>query len=187
MLRLSSQARLPRYQPLPSVTPIAFAPVLQQRGDVVGLVLQALVVAGPARREDGITDALAVDGHLVEAVARHVGAGAFDVALQRELAPQHRRRARDLGVLRQIRLDPARLPVGGLQQAHLPERRRRSTRTACRRRPTRAPARSSAGPTTAPDPRRRTLTESPDFATPESQTRPLPLRSAASLVATWSW
>ena len=123
MFRLSSQARLPRYQPLPSVDADRVRPLLQERGDVVGLVLQALVVAGPAGREDCVPDPLTVDGHLVEPVARYVGAGPLDFAIHGELAPQHRRRPRLRHVVGQAGFDPAGRPVGRLQQARLPEGR----------------------------------------------------------------
>ena len=53
---------------------------LQERRDVVRLVLQALVVAGPARREQLVADALSVQMYLVEPVARDVEPGAGDVA-----------------------------------------------------------------------------------------------------------
>src|SRR5207237_257833 len=42
----------------------------QQRGHVVGLVLQALAVARPSGREELVADAPAVEAHLVKAVAR---------------------------------------------------------------------------------------------------------------------
>ncbi len=93
---------------------------LQERRDVVGLVLEALVVAGPAGSEELVAHALAVQVQLVEAVARRVGARASGRARELELAPQHRNRARLRHVLLERGLDPARLPVGGLDEAHLP-------------------------------------------------------------------
>ena len=95
-------------------------PPLQERRDVVGLVLQALVVARPPRREHRVANSLPVDGHLVEPVARHVRARPLDVAIHGELAPQQRRRAGRLDVLRESGFDPARLPVRRLQEAHFP-------------------------------------------------------------------
>ena len=97
---------------------------LQERRDVVGLVLEALVVARPSRREELIADAPTVQVHLVEAVARHIGSGLRDRARELELAPQHRRRPALRHVFRQARLDPARLPVRGLEEPHLPGGRR---------------------------------------------------------------
>ena len=102
----------------------------QLRGHVVGLVLEALAVARPARREELVAHAAAVDLELVQAVARHVRPGRADLAAQRERPAQHRRRLRLLQILAQHRLDPERLPVGGREQAGLepcagaPRRRR---------------------------------------------------------------
>ena len=99
-------------------------PALEQGRDVVGLVLQALVVARPARGEELVAHPLAVEVQLVEPVARHVGARARDGSAQLEHAAQHGHRPAGLHVLREVGLDPARLPVGGLEEAHLPGRRR---------------------------------------------------------------
>ncbi len=95
---------------------------LEQWRDVVGLILEALVVAGPAGGEKLVANALAVEPHLVQAVAGHVGARSDHRAAQREVAPQHRHRSRLGDVLRDVRLDPAGLPVRRLQETHLPPR-----------------------------------------------------------------
>ena len=93
----------------------------QVAADVVRLVLQALAVARPARREDLVAHTPAVDLQLVEAEARRVDARPPNRPAHRERAPQQRRRLRRLRVLVPRRLDPLRLPVGEGEQAHLPE------------------------------------------------------------------
>ena len=60
-------------------------PSAKQVGDVVGLVLEPLVVARPTWREHLVADAAAVDLHLVQAEARHVCARGRDGAVEREL------------------------------------------------------------------------------------------------------
>ena len=42
-------------------------------GYIISLVLDPLVVGGPAWREEFVTDAAAVDSHLIETTARDVG------------------------------------------------------------------------------------------------------------------
>ena len=55
-----------------AIAPMAFSPVAQQRGDVVGLVAQPVAVAGPAGREHVVADARAVELELVDAERGHV-------------------------------------------------------------------------------------------------------------------
>ena len=90
--------------------------------DVVGLVLEAVVVARPARREELVPHALPVDLQLVEAEARHVRARRLHGALHREGPAQHRRGLRRLRGHVAARLDEAGRPVLGLQEPHLPGR-----------------------------------------------------------------
>src|SRR6185369_1727944 len=73
-------------------------PLLQEWRDVVRLVLEPLVVTGPARGEQLVADALAVQMKLVEASAGDVGSRTHDVAGQHELAAQIRRGRRRLVV-----------------------------------------------------------------------------------------
>ena len=66
----------------------------QQRGDIVGLVMNALAVAGPFRREQLLADALAVQAKFVEAQRAGVGGGALDGTVQLERLADHRGRQR---------------------------------------------------------------------------------------------
>ena len=86
---------------------------------VVGLVLQPMVVARPARGEELVAHALAVHLQLVEAEAGDVDASRIHDTLDRETPAQHRYGLR-VSVLVGLGLDPARPPVPRIQQPRLP-------------------------------------------------------------------
>ena len=87
----------------------------QQRGDVVGLVLDSAAVRRPARCEELVTDALAVEIDLIEAQAGDVEARRAHGVADAKRAPQERRwRWKAVGSGRG-RGDPLRGPVGRLQ------------------------------------------------------------------------
>ena len=92
----------------------------EQRGDVVGLVLEALVVRRPPRSEKLIAHATAIQLHLVEAQAGDVGSGRGDVAVHLDFRTQHGAWIRGRRVFLQVGSDPVRRPIGGAQQAHFP-------------------------------------------------------------------
>ena len=91
-------------------------------GDVVGLVLETVTVARPPGCEQLVSHGCAVDLHLVEAEAGHVGPGGLHGTVDREGRAQHRSRLGLRDVLLGVGRDPAGLPVLGSQQAHLPVR-----------------------------------------------------------------
>ena len=76
---------------------------LQQVGDVVSLILNALLVVGPTRRQMSVSNPPAVDLQLVDASRRGVQSGATDGLPQLDLPPQEGRRR---GSGRQPRLAP---------------------------------------------------------------------------------
>ena len=121
---IDAPGQVPAVPAVAELDPDGVVARLQEGRDVVRLVLQALVVARPPGREELVAHPAAVQVHLVEAVARHVGPRPRDGAVQLELPAQHRHRTRLRHVLRQARLDPARLPVRGLEKPHLPPRGR---------------------------------------------------------------
>ena len=82
---------------------------------VVRVVLQTLVVAGPARSEQSVAHALAIQLGGIESEARNVQSRRCDVARQLELTPQHRARIRTRAILAQVRGDPPRRPVGAIE------------------------------------------------------------------------
>src|SRR6266496_1389284 len=87
----------------------------QQIGEVVSLILQALVIAGPTRRENLIANTLPVQMHLVQTVARHISPRFLYHAFGLEGAAQQWRRLWPRNVFLQVRLYPARLPVRSWQ------------------------------------------------------------------------
>src|SRR5439155_6955837 len=89
--------------------------------DVVRLVLETLVVAGPAGGEHRVAHAPAVDLQLVQSVAGDVDTRRAHRLAECELAAEQRRGLRDGIRLGPGRLDPLRSPVLRLQQAHLPK------------------------------------------------------------------
>ncbi len=93
---------------------------LDQIRDIVSLVLQTFLVTGPAGREQLVADTLSVQMNFVETMTGDVSTRAFDRAIYLKLAPQHWRGVRLLRVFRQLRLNPTRLPVCGVQQDHFP-------------------------------------------------------------------
>ncbi len=87
----------------------------QQRGDVVGLVLEPAAVGRPAGCEELVTDALAVEKDLIEAQAGDVEARrAYGVADAKRTPQERRWRWKAIGSGRG-RGDPLRGPVGRLQ------------------------------------------------------------------------
>ena len=112
----------------------------QQVSNIVGLVLEAFLVAGPSRRQHVISDAPSVDHRLVETVTRDVCARLQHSWLHLE-RPSHHGCGRGLRrVLLHRGLDPAGLPVTRVQQSHFPECGSRSTATFARCRPRPVPA-----------------------------------------------
>ncbi len=99
--------------------------------EVVGVVEGDPVVVGPARRQDAVSHALAVGGHLVLAQAADVHEGSAEPRSNPKLAAKEQRVVR-AGVLPRhagIRPDPAQepgvgdpaaMPVRGLEDAHRP-------------------------------------------------------------------
>ena len=65
-------------------------PLLQERRHVIRLILQPLVVAGPARREQLIADTVSVDEQLVQAMPRDVRTRTHDIAREREVSAEER-------------------------------------------------------------------------------------------------
>src|SRR3989442_14832440 len=118
--------------PLPAETDEATIPTVAQRHadgidaafdqirDIVGLILQTFLVTGPAGREQLVADTLTVQMNFVKTMTGDVSTRAFDYAIYLKLAPHHWRGVRLLRVFRQIRLNPTRLPVRGVQQSHFP-------------------------------------------------------------------
>src|SRR6266850_3573646 len=62
--------------------------------NVVGLILQALVVAGPSGSKDLVADALTIQMHLVQAVAGDISARLLHRTINLERAAQQGRRLR---------------------------------------------------------------------------------------------
>ena len=89
--------------------------LLQHAGHVVGLILQTLVIRGPAGSIMRIAHLDAVDGRLVHAVRGDVGNGRSHGLRQRELLAQH---GRGIGLLG--RQDPLGLPLVGRHHARKP-------------------------------------------------------------------
>ena len=93
----------------------------QIRGDVVGLILIAKIVCGPARREVLITDSLSIQLELIESHGRCVQTGADDVFLHLKFTAEYRHGIRFRGVFLKIQSNPARLPIRIVEQSHFPE------------------------------------------------------------------
>src|SRR5439155_81492 len=93
----------------------------EQRGHVVGLVLQSAVVRSPAGREELVADALSVEKELVETQAANVETRGAHVVVYPKSSPQQRRRRRETVRRCRRRADPAGGPVGGLQQSRFPK------------------------------------------------------------------
>ena len=88
-------------------------------GDVVGLVAQPMVVAGPSWREHLVADRGAVQLGVVDAVGGGVQPGVRDRLVQHEVSSQHDNRLGGRIQLRQRRLHQCGGPVGGLEQPGL--------------------------------------------------------------------
>ena len=184
MLRRPAQPRSPRYQPLPSMHAHRVVPASQQRRDVVGLVLQALVVARPAGSEELVAHAPAVQVQLVEAVARDVGArprdAPFSLNSRRSIGDRARSSSRPPA-------DPARSSSPSSRRARggpSPTRPARSRPRLGRFRPRSRPASDTAGPTAAAGPRRGAGSIRRSHPVPESHTRFGRLAGRRSLRAT---
>ena len=130
-------------------------PLLQQRRDVVGLVLQVLVVAGPARREDLIADARPLRWSSYRPWLVTYARARDDVAVDRELAPQHGRWQwrRRIGLVRRLRSTARSSRTASAGPS--PTMRPHSTQRQRLCRPRRGLARSSGATTGAPARRRR--------------------------------
>ncbi len=140
---------LPREEaPVPAVSqrrPGGILPRRQKGGHVVGLVLQALAVARPARRHQVLADTLAVQLQLVDPVARDIGPRRTHGALHVEGASDEGCRPRHLRILVSHGLDPLGLPVTSREEPHLEEGRRAPGARRAQTRPTPAPASGSDG------------------------------------------
>src|SRR5262249_41108561 len=97
--------------------------LLDHGRDVVGLVLDSLFVARPARCKAIFTDSLSVKMKLIDAVRRCVNSGLPDRGFYVKGRAEHWGRTGLLGIVRKVRLDPLRVPIQRLQETHLPERR----------------------------------------------------------------
>ena len=109
--------------PVPKCGAHRIRALLHERRHVVGIVLETLVVARPARREQPVAHATAIQLERVEPEARCVEARRGDASIERELATQHGSWIRSRRVFREVRRDPSRLPVTRAQKAQLEERR----------------------------------------------------------------
>jgi hypothetical protein len=83
----------------------------QQTGDVIGLILQTLVVAGPARSKQLVADALPIQIHFIKTVTADIDARFLYGAFRLKRFAQQRRRLRCGFVLSQIGFYPTGLPV----------------------------------------------------------------------------
>src|ERR1019366_4965015 len=90
-------------------------------GDVVGLVLQTRVIAGPAWREQVVADAVAVEMQLVQTPARDVNPRRENPSLHIEAATEHRRGRAGRVVGGSRWTDPLRRPVAAVEEPGVPE------------------------------------------------------------------
>ncbi len=91
----------------------------EQRGHIVSVGEQAVVVARPARCQQVVTDPTAVDADLVDAQRRDMQARVGDLPIDPELAPQVGRRCRALAARIVGQGDGGGLPVLGPQETRL--------------------------------------------------------------------
>jgi len=89
-----------------------------QRGDVVSLILQPLLVGRPARRQQVVAHTVPVDARLVNAVGGHIDGRLGHGFRHTERAAEHRSE-----VVAHGRLDPACLPLPDVEQPRTPEGR----------------------------------------------------------------
>jgi hypothetical protein len=118
---------------MPPVAHIAAIPAIAKHGTqnvvslahqirhIVGLVLQAVFVAGPARGEYSIAHALPIQPQFIEAQAGGVDAGGYNAIFCLKAAAQQRGWLRLAGIFVPIWCDPRGLPIAVVQQAHFPK------------------------------------------------------------------
>ena len=96
---------------------------LQEVGHVIGLILNAFFVAGPARGQQPIPHALAVEVQFIKAQAGGIDACRCHFTVQRKGGAQQRSRLWLRCILVPIGSDPISLPICVIEQPHLPSRR----------------------------------------------------------------
>src|SRR5690606_16887838 len=98
-------------------------PEAKHPGHVVGLVLKAPLITGPARRHLPVADPPPVEMHPVDAEARHVKAGRAHLAVHLEAPAQERTGSGRLWIFIPAGRDPIGLPVVARDHPRLEEGR----------------------------------------------------------------